>query len=171
MAKTGVQVYGVKEDLKRLNKLAPDLRRAITRDAKRIVQPVVQTASSAYPERYLSGMTRNWVQGSNKKFPYNRQKAVRGISVKVDTRKSSLSTISIIQKDPAATIIDMAGKRGGKTQSGRNMISALTFGFNRPSRVMWPAYNANAEYVNQNMVELVEEIERQLTVALSRSNL
>jgi hypothetical protein len=84
---------------------------------------------------------------------------------------STLSTISIIQKDPAATIIDMAGKRGGKTQSGRNMISALTFGFNRPSRVMWPAYNANAEYVNQNMVELVEEIERQLTVALSRSNL
>jgi hypothetical protein len=171
MAKTGIQVYGIKEDLKTLNKLAPDLRRQITKDAKAIVQPVVRSASSAYPERYLSGMSRNWVQSSTKKFPYSRAKAIKGISVKVDTRKKSLSTITIIQKDPAATIIDMAGKKGGNNQAGRNMIAGLTLHFGGPSRVMWSAYEANAEYVNQNMVELVKEVERQLNVALKRSNI
>jgi hypothetical protein len=171
MAKTGIQVYGVKEDLKRLNKLAPDLRKQILLDAKAIVEPVIRTASNAYPEQYLSGMSRAWTQGSNKKFPYNRAKAIKGISVKVDTRKKSESTITIIQKNPAATIIDMAGKKGGKTTAGKNMIAGLAMHFGPPSRVMWPSYDVNAERVNQNMVELVDTITDQINVALSRSNL
>jgi hypothetical protein len=171
MANKPIQIIGIKEDLKRLNKLAPDLRRQITKDAKAIVQPVVRTAAAAYPERYLSGMSRNWKQGSNQKFPYSRAKAIKGITVKIDTRKKSLATITVIQKNPAATIIDMAGKKGGNNLAGRNMIAGLTLHFGGPSRVMWSSYNANAEYVNQNMVALVGEIERQLSVALSRSNL
>jgi hypothetical protein len=171
MANKPIQIIGIKEDLKRLNKLAPDLRRQITKDAKAIVQPVVRTAAAAYPERYLSGMSRNWKQGSNLKFPYSRAKAIKGITVKIDTRKKSLATITIIQKNPAATIIDMAGKKGGNNLAGRNMIAGLTLHFGGPSRVMWSSYNANAEYVNQNMVALVGEVERQLSVALSRSNL
>lgn len=171
MAKTGIQVYGVKEDLKRLNKLAPDLRKQILQDAKAIVEPVIRTASGAYPDKYLSGMSRAWTQGSNKKFPYDRAKAIKGISVKVDTRKKSESTITIIQKNPAATIIDMAGKKGGKTPAGKNMIAGLTMHFGSPSRVMWPSYDLNADRVNEAMVELVDTITDQINVALSRSNL
>jgi hypothetical protein len=171
MEKTGIQVYGVKEDLKKLNKLAPDLRKQILQDAKAIVEPVIRTASGAYPDKYLSGMSRAWTQGSNKKFPYDRAKAIKGISVKVDTRKKSESTITIIQKNPAATIIDMAGKKGGKTPAGKNMIAGLAMHFGAPSRVMWPSYDLNADRVNQAMKELVETITDQINVALSRSNL
>jgi hypothetical protein len=163
------RIDGVKRDLKTLNKLAPDLRRQITKDAKTIVKPVVQTASSKYPDRYLSGFARNWQQRGKAKFPYNRTKAIRGVSVKVDTRKKALSVITIIQKDPAATIIDMAGKKGGNNQAGRNMIAGLSMYFGGPSRVMWPSYNANSVQVNANMVELVDEISRQINIAIQRS--
>ena len=157
-ANAQIEVYGLKEALKELRKVEPDFRKTVNKDAKELAKPAVDDAKSQYPPTLLSGMQRNWTQRGNLKFPYSQQKAQRGVTVKVDTSKRNSSTISIIQKDPAAAIIDMAGKKGGSNAQGARFISALTLQFGLPSRVMWPAYDRNAGAVEQNMVELVERV-------------
>ena len=57
-----IEVYGLKDALKELNKLDPILRKQITKDAKEIAKPVVSDAQSKYPVTILSGMKYNWVQ-------------------------------------------------------------------------------------------------------------
>jgi hypothetical protein len=153
-----IEVYGLKEALKELRQVEPDFRKIVNKEAKDLAKPAVDDAKAAYPPRLLSGMERAWTQRGNAKFPYSQQKAQRGVSVKVDTSKRNSSVISIIQKDPAAAIIDMAGKKGGSNAQGARFISALTLQFGLPSRVMWPAYDRNARAVEQNMVELVERV-------------
>ena len=153
-----IEVYGVKDALKELNKIDPALRKQITKDAKAVAKPVVTDAQSKYPPTILSGMKYNWTQKGKQKFPYDQGRARKGVTVKVDTGKKNVGTIVIIQKDPAAAIIDMAGKKGGTSAQSDRFISALTMMFGMPSRVMWPAYDSNADAVNENMVELVEQV-------------
>ena len=153
-----IEVYGIKEAFKELNKLDPILRKQITKDAKEVAKPVVSDAQAKYPPVILSGMKYNWVQKGKQKFPYDQMKARKGITVKIDTSKKNVGTIVITQKDPAAAIIDMAGKKGGTSAQSDRFISALTMMFGMPSRVMWPAYNGNADAVQKNMVELVATV-------------
>jgi hypothetical protein len=153
-----IEVYGIKEAFKELNKLDPILRKQITKDAKEVAKPVVSDAQAKYPPVILSGMKYNWVQKGKQKFPYDQMKARKGITVKIDTSKKNIGTIVITQKDPAAAIIDMAGKKGGTSAQSDRFISALTMMFGMPSRVMWPAYNGNADAVQKNMVELVATV-------------
>ena len=64
MARQTIEVQGIKETLKQLNKLAPDLRREITKDYKRITKPMVSAAREAAPnDPPLSGMLRKWRRG------------------------------------------------------------------------------------------------------------
>lgn len=155
-----ITVIGAKETLKELRNLDPEMRKQFQKDAKQIAQPIVTDAQNRYPDKYLSGMFRNWSQRGRQLFPYDQSKARKGVTVKVDTSKRNNAVITIIQKDPAAAIIDMAGK---KNTSG---LAQQLWG--TPSRVMWPAAEANMEAVSEQMNKALEivaaEIERKITV-------
>jgi len=157
----GIEVIGAKEVLKELRQLDPDMRKQFQKDAKAIAQPIVTDAQNRYPSKYLSGMFKNWSQRGRQLFPYDQSKARRGVVIKVDTSKRNNSVITIIQKDPAAAIIDMAGKKNDSNLS-RQLWGA-------PSRVMWPAAEANIESVTEEMNKALEvvakEIERKIVVA------
>ena len=57
----GIEVLGLKEALKELNRIDPKLRREITRDFKQIVKPVITRAEALLPSGApLSGMARSW---------------------------------------------------------------------------------------------------------------
>lgn len=155
---TTVQVYGVKETLKELNSIDPVARRQFTKDAGKAAAPIMDAAKARYPHQYLSGMANNWGVNGVVKFPYSQSKAIKGVQIKVDTKKKSLSVITIIQKDPAASIIDMAGKKGGKNNRGYAMISNLTANFGPPSRVMWPAAVGKTDEVEANMLVVIESV-------------
>jgi hypothetical protein len=155
---TTVQVYGVKETLKELNSIDPVARRQFTKDAGKAAAPIMDAAKAKYPNQYLSGMASNWGIGGVAKFPYTQSKTVKGLSVKVDTRKKSLSVISVIQKDAAASIIDMAGKKGGKDARGEAFIRNLTANAGGPSRVMWPAADGKTAEVEANMLVVIESV-------------
>jgi hypothetical protein len=43
--------------------------------------------------------------------------------------------------------------------------------FGKASRSMWPAVEANTDNIEAAIKNITEEVERQLTVALSRSNI
>ena len=153
-----IQVFGVKEALKELKELDPQLRKDLNKKAKEVVRPATDAIKNAYPNRYLSGMARSWTQRGNRKFPYDRAAAQKAVGLKIDTGKRNQGTIVIIQKDPAASIIDMAGKAGGQSPQGARFVDAITAQFGPPSRVMWPTYERNADAVERNMVDLVEDL-------------
>ena len=155
---TTIGVFGVKEALKELRDIDPELRKAINKRAKDVVQPVTTAIKNNYPTQYLSGMARNWNERGRAKFPYSQAAARKGVVLKINTGKKSTSVISIIQKDPAASIIDMAGKQGGKNAQGGRFIAALSIFFGPPSRVMWPTFEKNSDKVSENMQEVVNDL-------------
>jgi hypothetical protein len=155
---TTITVFGVKEALKELRDIDPDLRKQINAKAKDIAKPAVDGIKNAYPQKYLSGMQRNWTQRSRPKFPYDQAAARKGVVLKIDTGKKSQSVIRIDQRDPAAAIIDMAGKKGGRNAQGGRFVDALTAIYGQPSRVMWPTYLANGNEVQQRMFNVVEDL-------------
>ena len=112
-----IEVFGVKEALKELNDIDPDLRKQINAKAKDIVKPAVDAIKNKYPSEYLSGMQR-----------------------------------------PAAAIIDMAGKQGGRSLQGGRFVDSLTAMFGQPSRVMWPGYLTQGNEVEQRMFNLVKDL-------------
>lgn len=150
---TTVGVFGVKEALKELREIDPELRKAINKRAKDVVKPATDAMKAQYPAQLLSGMKRNWQQRGRQLFPYDQAAARKGVTLKVNTSKKSTSVIAIIQKNPAAAIIDMAGKGGSS-----RFNDALTALFGQPSRVMWPTYEKNANNVTDNMREVVNDL-------------
>ena len=160
-ATAGVEVDGVKEAIKELRNVDPLYRKQLNKDAKEVAAPAVDDAKGRYPMQFLSGMKYQWAPKGKVKFPYDQSKAQRGVKVKVDTSKKNQGTIVITQTDPAAAIIDMAGKAGGKGARGSNFVAQMTR-FGPPSRIMWPAYVAHSGDIEKNMVALIETVMEQV---------
>ena len=153
-----VEISGVKNAIKELRKIDPELRKQFNKDAKEVVRPVVEEAKSAYPDVVLTGMLRTWTQNGIQKFPYSSRKARSGVKLKVDTRGKAVSIINVAQNNPAAVIVDMAGKKGGGSRRGEVFIANLTEKAGRPSRVMWPAFESNETQVQFAMVQLINSV-------------
>jgi hypothetical protein len=194
MANKPIQIIGIKEDLKRLNKLAPDLRRDITKSYRAFMAPVIADARSNMP----AGIGQTQMRGFNRKWrnimPWDKAVANRGITVKIDTRKArkknlqngvqyeTVGAFIIQQKNPAGIVFDIAGRGGRSTSSqtrkgfkydwNNTLIENLAKTFpTNPSRTMYPAVEKNKENIEDAIKNITEQVERQLSVALSRSNL
>jgi len=162
---TDIQVIGVKDVIKELRSLDPELRKQFNKDAKKVAEPVIKKAQASYPDKYLSGMARLWSQRGRQLFPYSQKDAQRGVVFKINTNRKATAILTIIQKNPAAAIVDMAGKKGGTNEQGARFIANL---FGKPSRVMWPAYESTEGQVEREMIDLVrqaaEQVENRITV-------
>lgn len=154
-ATTSTQVAGVQDAIKALRKIDPELRKQFNRDVKQIVAPVIDAAGRAYPEHMLSGMERKWTQRDSAKFPYSQKKAQRGVKPKIDTSRKTLSVIKVRQTDPAAVIVEFAGK-GSSNPLGRALNK-----FAQPARFMWPAAIKELPAVTREMTSAVMAVIRQ----------
>ena len=156
---TKIEVVGLKDALKTLNKIDKSLRREITKDYKKIVQPVIDDANKLVPTNApLSGMTRNWATRSGFQMlpwvPGYKQK----IAAKINTRnikefsgnKTNVGTFVIQWKGATGTMFDMsmAGALG----------RALTSRYGDRSRVMWKAYEQRKDDVMSEMEQLVKRV-------------
>ena len=150
-----VTVVGIKETLRELNKIEPELRKEIIKDFRQVVKPVVNEVRQSLPSQPpLSGFGRSWKAG--KIFPWDTGIVSKSIIPKIDTRKrgNALAVMKVIMRSAGGTVTDMAGKRGGSSPQGQRFISAL---FGSPSRVMWSAYESSETEVQRAMMELVED--------------
>jgi len=193
MARSGVRVYGIKEDLKTLNKLAPDLRRQITKDYKALMQPTISDARNNLPAGIGTTVMRGFGRKWRHIFPWDKAIASRNISVKIDTRRArkrnlekgaqyeTLSAFIVQQRNPAGIVFDIAG-RGGRSSStqkrkginyewNNTLIENMEKTFGKASRSMYPAVEANADNIEDAIKTITEQVERSLTEALSRSNI
>jgi hypothetical protein len=154
-----IEVVGLKDALKTLNKIDKSLRREITKDYKRIVKPVIDDANALVPNGVpLSGMSRNWKTRSGFQLlpwvPGMKQK----IAAKINTRAvkeyqgntTNVGTFSIQWKGATGTMFDMsmAGALG----------RALSERYGDRSRVMWKAYEQRENDVMSEMEQLVKRV-------------
>ena len=154
MSTIRTEFVGAADAIKALRRIDPDLRKQFTKDVKQIAQPIVSAAQNAYPDEYLSGMTRTWTPGGRAIMPYNAKKARSGVQARVDTKRGATAVIAVVQRDAAATIIDMAGKRNA------NPLAKQLDRFGQPSRVMWPAAERNMDKVTRELSAAVEQVMR-----------
>ena len=108
---TSIEVVGVRDAIRSLNKVEPGLRKQFTADATRIAQPAIQEVQAGYQREYLSGMARNWTQSGSKKFPFSVSKAIAGVKLKVDASREATSLIYIAQMNAGASIWESAGRK------------------------------------------------------------
>jgi hypothetical protein len=158
-----VQVHGVKEALRELNKTSPTLRRAFTKDYKAIVKPVIDQAKAAFPNQ---PPLRNMVHPYKQLGGWDGGMVAKGVVAKINTRKArnrnaalgasyeTVGTFIIQQKTGWGSLYDMAGKKNSSTV----FVSNLTAKFGGASRAMWPAYESNAEEVNAAVLDLVGKV-------------
>jgi hypothetical protein len=153
VASSTVTVVGVKDAMRQLQKIEPDLAKQIKKDFKEIVKPVVGDARSQVLNLPLSGFRRNWKAG--KLLPWSQSAVSRSIIARYSNRRrgNSLAVFSVTMKSPAGTIFDIAGRK-----SANRLGAALDSLYGRASRLMWPTYERHANQVNKNMADLVEKI-------------
>ena len=171
-----IQVVGLKETLRDLNKLDPALRREIGRDIRRIVKPVADTVNQRIPEGApLSGMNHQGRTGWSNRKP---------VVVKTDTRKPRyrpgrpfrdiVSVIRVGTKDAPTAIVDMAGKAGGNNSrrgpqyQRPNFARALSSRHGPPSRFMWRDIDGHVEAVVTELQPVIERIEDAMNRDLRR---
>lgn len=174
--KTTVQVEGVKDALRQLNKIDKVARRQLTKDYKEIVAPVLNTARTLTPSAPpLSGMQYRWNPGNRGDvFPWDDSKSDKQIKPFVSGKKpkqfrgftAHLATFGIRWSAPGATVVEMSGKGNVPTEKGRQMVQDLTTRFGQPGRFLWHSYTSHAREVQANMRELINDLMRQINKGL-----
>jgi len=134
-AKVDISVVGVKDTINQLRKLDPELQKQFKTDATAIAQPAINAAKAMYTRVPLSGMSRDWKYHRDspprkiKGFDVDRAK--NGVQMKFDTRRNAVGVILIIQKDQAAAIFEVAGRKNGNSDSLSRNLSPVQAGRTR----------------------------------------
>lgn len=170
-----VSVVGVRELMKAIRQIDPELRRTTVKEIKSAAKPIQQTAKDAYPSEIM----RNWKPGlagrgrtrGGAGWPgYSDQKARSSVKInyggKARKNEQRWRLLRVVQSDAAASIFDMAGR---KNPSGNGTPQAAQFMFNlsgaangkSASRTIWPA-------VESHMSEVTASVLRALKVAEAR---
>jgi len=164
---TKVEIYGLKNALKELNKVDKVLRREITKDYKRVTLSLIQDAEFAIPLGYpLSGWARRWTptKGSYQILPWPES---HNIKASINTKnikefagqKVNLSTFVVKWTGGAASVFDFA-------DSGA-MGAALSSKYGTPSRVMWKAYESNKTELDREMEIIVQKVATKMSMNLA----
>lgn len=173
---TTMYVVGIKDALRELNNIDKVARREITRDYKAIVRTVVDDAQARVPiNAPISGMNRKWTTRSGfEMFPmgFSDDTVQAGVSGRRPKQfggfVQNLATFYVRFTGPHATLLDMAGKGKVPTVAGKHMVAGLTERLGRsPSRILWPAYEQNAENVEREVQVLVERVMRYVSEGIA----
>jgi hypothetical protein len=152
-ANTSLEVVGVRDAIRSLNKIEPGLRKQFTADATRIAQPAIQEVQKGYTKVPLSGMARKWEQANKKIFPFSVAKAISGVKLKVDASREATSLIYITQTNVAAAVFEAAG-RAKQNRLGDSL------GQLRPNhtRILGPAVFRKRREIEGEMLRATNEV-------------
>jgi hypothetical protein len=150
------EVVGIRDTVSLLRKTEPAVFKEFRSKAKFAVDPMVKDAQRRISQASarngkgapLSGMLKPWKPKGRQVFPWNQQKAVKGVKVKILTSKQSF--FAVTQMDVAGAVFDIAGRKNPNLFSKNLNISA------DPSRTMWPAAESKEDEVKRNLSVLVD---------------
>jgi len=158
---TSIEVVGLKEAIRSLNKVEPGLRKQFVAQATSIAQPAIQEVQRGYSKIPLSGMARKWEQNGKKIFPFSVARAISGVKLKVDASREATSLIYITQTNVAAAVFEAAG-RTNQNRLGNSL------GDIRPgtTRVLGPAVFRKRKEIEREMLrasmDAIKLVQREL---------
>ena len=149
-----IQVNGVKDAVKYLNQVEPGYRKAYVANMKQIAKPMTDAMQSQYDDsKFPSGTKRNWSPGGRQVFPLSASKAVKGVGVRVNNKKRG-AAFSVMQKNPAAAIFDIAGRANVNP-----LGTAFSTKFERSaSRVIWPVFESRISDLTTEVQKVVDGV-------------
>ena len=158
-----ISVLGINEAIRSLNKIEPGLRKEFNNEARAIAAPAVNAVRDAYRFVPLSGMNRQWKDSKSgrKLFPWNLDKARKGVDVVFNTDRRTLGTIVVVQRDAATAIFESAGRKTsnplgealGSLQPGRTRIIGP---------VVYSKVNEIAAVMEKFAVSIVQRVNREM---------
>ena len=155
-----VRVDGVKDTINQLGKIDKQLQKQFKADATRIAEPALDAGRRSYArlnneaDPYaLSGMSRAWTQGGRKIFPLTVAKAIKGVSMKFDTRRRAIGVILIIQKDVATAVFETAGRKTSNKLGAQ--LGSIDSG---KTRLLQPAVDGARDKIEKEMRQLVKDV-------------
>ena len=155
-----VRVDGVKDTINQLGKIDKQLQKQFKADATRIAEPALDAGRRSYArlnnesDPYaLSGMSRSWTQGGRKIFPLTVTKAIKGVSMKFDTRRRAIGVILIIQKDVATAVFETAGRK-----TSNKLGASLGSIDSGKTRLLQPAVDGARDKIEKEMKQLVKDV-------------
>jgi hypothetical protein len=170
-----LEVVGVKEALRQLNKIDKVARRQLTKDYAEIVKPVITEARALTPQQApLSGMAYEWKGRGAKQtkpiFPYNAGKSDRAIRPFVSGKKprqfggfvSNLAIFGVRWNSSDAIVVEMSGRGPVPTAKGRQMVQDLSQRYGQPGRFLWRAYLKHEKDVIRNVEVLIQDLMRKV---------
>lgn len=160
-ATTNIEVAGLKDAIRSLNKIEPGLRKQFQQEAAAIAQPAIEEAQRGYVGLPLSGMARSWSQDGRKLFPYDPIKAAKGVKLKLDAARNAVAVIVIQQTNAAAAIFESAGRKNPNRLG--NQLGQLAPG---RTRILGPAVYRRRGAVTREMekaaLRIVNDVNREL---------
>jgi len=149
-----IQVDGVKEAVKYLNQVEPGFRKAYVANMKEIAKPMTEAMKSQYDDnRFPSGTKRSWSPEGRQVFPLSATNASRGVSLRVNNKKAG-AAFSVMQKNPAAAIFDIAGRANANP-----LATAFSTKFGRTaSRVIWPVFETKIVAMTTEIKKVVDDV-------------
>ena len=149
-----IKVDGVKEAVKYLNQVEPGFRKAYVANMKEVARPMTEAMKSQYDDnRFPSGTKRNWAPEGRQVFPLSASNAVRGVSLRVNNKKVG-AAFSVMQKNPAAAIFDIAGRANSNP-----LGAAFSTKFGRTaSRVIWPVFETKIVAISTEIQKVVDGV-------------
>lgn len=167
---------GYNDFKKQLKEFDPELRRAMDREIRAALKPLAARAAAFVPDQPLSGWRTGSGRGADngdRKLPNWDANAVRkGIKVRQGGKRSrgnaTQSAWKIVNMDGAGAAFEIAGKKGGRTESGRYLVSGLRFYHGKTSRLIWRAWDeaGGEKKVTAEVLGIVKLYESKLELEL-----
>lgn len=154
---TSIQVVGVRDAIRSLNKIEPGLRKQFVSDATQIAQPAIQEVQRGYKQIPLSGMARAWTQNSKKIFPFSIARAVSGVKLKVDASREATSLIYITQMYVAAAVFEAAGRTNANSLG--DSLGRLRPGH---TRILGPAVFRKRREIEREMLKATNDVKKRV---------
>jgi len=172
-----VAVYGLKDTMKALRSMSPDIAKQFTREIRDAITPVQTLARSKVPQRAM----RNWDDRGtgewSQRLGWNAAKVRRGISIRQGGRGRKGSGVSvawkITNKDAAGAIFEIAGRKSsGSTRAGISFRSNLTYEGGRASRLIWQAWDdlGGDKHITPKVVEIADRASATAQALMNAAN-
>ena len=157
-------MYGAKSVLTELNKLDRKQKFAAIAKMKSAGAPLIAAGQRQYPSDPVLVNEANRVSWSpNGRLGYSKKKADTGVQLQIGGRSKgqSYAIATLIQKNPGASMFDIAGLANGKFSkgpSGDAFIDKLTRDFGPAQRGMWRNIKAIREIGNQAILDALNDV-------------
>ena len=185
-----IEIQGLKEDMRLLQRINPTLAREIKKEFRALAKPAVDEIEKAKPAKGTlpRGFQHAGRTGANAvkkvRINFNTRRA-RARNLAQGVKYETLGTIRIQTADAATAIADMAGKTGNVQYQGRsrpypgrprghalngqgNFLIRKLNEYGRPSRFMWPGAERGLNEQEREFIAVARRVEAEINKELMK---